>query len=123
MRSFVLIGSLCAVLMAAGEAHAQTITYRNNRGQAVSSWRDGDVITVDVRGGSSAARFVEIYRQTGSAGAAPFPIYQAPYNPARGLSYTFVAAYPGYVSITTRVKTNPYSSGWTALRTLWKNQR
>lgn len=102
-------------------AMAQSIRFLNPAGQSVSSWRDGDRITVAISGGSANAKWVTIHRQLGYANSTPIPIYNGPYSPQSGLRYSFTAYYPGYVSITAQVRTASYGS-WITMNTLWKNQ-
>jgi hypothetical protein len=117
-----LLTLLAALLGFSRPAQAQSITFLGPSGNRVSSWKDGDRITVVVQGGGANAKWVDIIRQTGYAGATPVAIYSGPYSAARGLRYTFTAYYPGYVSITAQAKISAYGS-WIVMATLWKNQR
>ncbi len=114
--------ALVSLLGSAEKAHAQTVTFLNQSGQRVASWKDGDRITVVFQGGASNVRWVEVMRQTGQPGATPVVFYWSAYAPERGLRYTFTAYFPGYVAISgwfSRASTGPRVTG----NTLWKNQR
>ena len=71
-----------------------SIQFQNSRGQTITSWRDGDQVTVIVKGGANLPIIQIDYRTSNLIGPSPVVILNTPYNPSVGLKYTFTAYRP-----------------------------
>lgn len=112
------------VLVFSGSVSAQTIKFYNPQGQTIRSWKLGDNVVVEVKGGAANLKTVEIGWVTGTAGASMNLITTLPYNPSTGIRYTITntALYNQAVCFTVKVKFGIGINDWSTMNSLWRTQ-